>query len=323
MAAGTATTLTATGATSSPAEARGDMGAGLLETSRALFGQHRRLGQLSPPGAVVPVLTEQARSLGRLTEHCGERTANALLNLSARYAEFAGWMAQESGDDEAAVRLTEHAVHIAAAAGDRDLAAYALVRRALISYYRGDATDTITLAEGAVNRRLPPRIRGLAAQHLAQGHALRGDHSACMRRLDASRELLQQDCPDPTVPVLGTTNLRDPATMITGWCLLDLGRPREAAALLEKACADLPAHALRNQARYGVRRALAHAAAGEIEHACAVVRPLLPAVQAVDSATIRLDLRRLSRTLTRYRKHPSVVDVSPDLTAALHPAPVR
>ena len=102
------------------------------------------------------------------------------------------------GDDEAAVRLTEHAVHIAAAAGDRDLAAYALVRRALISYYRGDATDTIALAEGAENRRLPPRIRGLAAQHLAQGHALRGDHRACMRRLDASRELLEQDCPDPT-----------------------------------------------------------------------------------------------------------------------------
>ncbi|MFM9367653.1 helix-turn-helix domain-containing protein [Streptomyces sp. Da 82-17] len=319
MAAGAAGTLGVAGMTSGVAEASGGMGDGLLETSRILFDQHRRLGQLSPPGVVVPVLTEQAQALRRLAEHCGERTGAGLLNLSARYAELAGWMAQEAGDDAAAVRFTEHAVQVAGAAGDGDLAAYALVRRALISYYRADAKETITLAEGVDNRRLPPRIRGLAAQHLAQGHALLGDHDACMRHLDTSRALLEQDRPDPGVPVLGSTNLRDPVTMITGWCLLDLGRPRRAADVLDAACAALPPHALRNQARYGVRRALAHAVGGEIDHACAIARPLLPAVRAVDSATIRLDLRRLARTLTRFRKHPAVVELSPDLTAALHP----
>ncbi|MDQ8703249.1 helix-turn-helix transcriptional regulator [Streptomyces sp. LHD-70] len=320
MTAGAATGLAATGMTSSSAEALGGLGTSLLETSRALFDQHRLLGQMSPPSAVVPVLTEQARSLRRLAQHSGDRTGAALLNLSARYAELAGWMAQESGDDTAAVRLTEHAVQIAAAAGDRDLASYALVRRALISYYQGDAQDTVALSEGVANRRSPPRIRGLAAQHLAQGHALMGDHSASMRQLDASRALLEQDRPDPALPVLGPSGLQDPVTMITGWCLLDLGRPREAATLLDAACAALPPHALRNQARYGVRRALAHAIGGEIEHACAVVRPLLPLVRAVDSATVRLDLRRLSRTFTRFAKHPAVVELSPDLTAALHPA---
>lgn len=320
MAVGAAA-LAATGPTGDTAD--GDtLGKNLFDTSRALFDQHRRLGQLSPPSAVLPVLTEQAHALSRLAEHCGTRTGTALLNLSARYAEFAGWMAQESGDDAAAIRFTDHAVAVAEAAGDHDLAAYALVRRALISYYRGDASDTIALAEGAGAHRLPPRIRGLAAQHLAQGHALLGSHDACLRELDRSRALLERDRRDPAVPILGPSHLDDPVTMITGWCLVDLGRPREAAELLDAACGALPPHALRSQARYGIRRALAHAVNGEIEHSCAVARPLLSVMHAVDSATIRLDLRRLARTLGRFRKHPAVAELSPALTTALHPTAV-
>jgi hypothetical protein len=227
-------------------------------------------------------------------------------------------MAQEAGDDTAALRWTDDAVRLAEEAGDRDLAAYALTRRALISYYRGDATDVIALASGACSSRLPVRIRGLAAQHVGQGHALAGDHVACLRHLDQARSLLDADRPDAALPQLGATHLVDPITVITGWCLVDLGRPREAAAVLDEACARLPAHALRTQARYGIRRALAHARSGGVEHACAITRDLLPAVRAADSATIRLDLRRLARTLARFRTSPAVAELSPGLTAALH-----
>ncbi|MFF0464205.1 helix-turn-helix domain-containing protein [Streptomyces mexicanus] len=300
--------------------ASSDPGPDLLATYRDLFAQFRRLGQLSPPSTVLPVLAEQTRALRDLAERCVGRTRSGLVNLSARHAEFAGWMAQESGDDEAALSWTEHAVRLADTAGDRDLAGYALTRRALISYYHGDAAGTISLASGALSPRLPARIRGLAAQHVGQGHALAGDHTECLRHLEQARALLDADRPDPQSPQLGATHLDDPITMMTGWCLLDLGRPREAAELLDTSCERLPAHALRTRARYGIRRALAHARAGEVEHACALARELLPAVRAADSATIRLDLRRLSRTLARFRAVPAVAAFSPDLTAALHPS---
>ncbi|MEU1332209.1 helix-turn-helix transcriptional regulator [Streptomyces sp. NPDC005865] len=300
-----------------------DSGSGLLAASRGLFDQYRGLGQLTPPTTLLPALIEQSRATRELAARCAPAARTALLTLASRYAEFAGWMAQETGDDAAALRWTEHAVDLAESAGDHDLASYALVRRALISYYQGDAADTIALAEGGRSRRLPPRIRGLATQQLAQGHALAGDHDACLRRLDQARALLDDaERPDPSAPVLGATHLADPITMITGWCLVDLGRPQQAAAFLDRACAGLPPTALRTQARYGVRRALAHARAGEIEHSCAVVRSLLPAVRSTESATVRLDLRRLTRTLARFRSVPAVAELSPELTAALH-GPVR
>lgn len=106
--------------------------------------------------------------------------------------------------------------------------------------------------------------------------------------------------------------------MVTGWCLYDLGRPKEAAEILDEEVARLPMTALRSRARYGVRRALAHVGAGEIEHACAPVDPLLETVDVVGSATVLTDVRRLARALSRFHANGSVRALSPKLTAALH-----
>ncbi|MEU0643450.1 MULTISPECIES: helix-turn-helix domain-containing protein [Streptomyces] len=295
----------------------------LLSAHRGLLDQYRRIAQLSPPDPLIPALAEHTKALHTLAAQTGSRTGAGLLSLSARFAEFTGWMAQEAGDDAAALRWTDHAVALADASGDHDLASYALVRRALITYYRGESADTIALADGALSHRLPPRIRGLAAQRRAQGHALAGDYDACMRDLDLARELIVRATADavPTalVPVLGPTHLTDPVSMVTGWCLLDLGRPREAADLLDRECARLPAHALRTQARYGTRRALSHAVAGELDHACTLTAALLTTTASVTSATITTDLRRLSRTLSRHPHHPAHQTLAPQLAAALAP----
>ncbi|MGW7273735.1 helix-turn-helix domain-containing protein [Streptomyces sp. NPDC054864] len=300
----------------------GSVGDTLLTASLGLLDQYRRIGQVTPPDVLVPALAEQVRSLRSLAARTGARPGLDLLALSSRFAEYTGWLAQEAGDDDAALRWTAHAVDLADGAGDHDLASYAFVRRALITYYRGDAADTIALAEAAHSDRLPPRIRGLAAQRKAQGHALAGDYASCLRSLDEARELLAEESgPTAGSPVLGSTHLADPASMITGWCLLDLGRPRAAAEALDRECARLPEHAWRTQARYGVRRALAHAVAGEIDHACEIAEDVLHLATSVGSATIATDLRRLAHTLARHPRNRSYLAVAPRLTAALSPSP--
>lgn len=291
----------------------------LLGTYRVLLDQYRRIGQMSPPDVLVPVLAEQTRALTTQAARTGPRTARELLALAARFAEYTGWLAQETGDDNAALRWTAHAVELADASGDQDLASYALVRRALITYYRGEAADTIALAEDARSGTLPPRIRGLAAQRAAQGHALAGDHDACMRGLDRARSLLAKEVGLDTAPVLGPTHLGDPVSMITGWCLVDLGRPHAAAEILDREYARVPAGAWRTQARYGIRRALAHALAGETDHACELTGHLLPMATNVASATVTTDLRRLARTLARHHRNRSYLAIAPQLTAALAP----
>ncbi|UWM49071.1 helix-turn-helix transcriptional regulator [Streptomyces carpaticus] len=287
---------------------------------RSLFDQFRQLGQVAGPRAVLPALTAQTQAVTDQANRTGEPVRQELFLLGSRYAEFTGWMAQEAGDSDSAQRWTDHAVGLAEAGGDRDLAHYALVRRALITMYAGDADATVTLARAAQRSSAPPRIRGLAALREAQGHALDGSEAPCRRALDRARHLLSRDPGDSEAPVIGTSHVGDPAAMAEGWCLYDLGRPAEAAAALDRQLGKLGTAAMRSRARFGIRRALAHATAGEIDHACEVTDDLLRSVDVVDSATIGTDLRRLHRELNRFATHGAVRELSPRITASLRPA---
>ncbi|MFD4986850.1 helix-turn-helix domain-containing protein [Streptomyces sp. NPDC058374] len=320
LAAGAATVLLSTSVSGSAASASSGAQAGdgsLTASARALLIHFRRMAQSCPPHTVLVPLAEQTRALVTLATDAERGTRDELLLVGSRFAEFTGWMAQESGHDEAALRWTDHAVRLAFQGGDHQLGHYALVRRALMAYYRGHAAETVSLSAAASDHRLAPRIRGLAAQQEAEGHALAGDDSASLRALDRARGLLaaarEEGDPSPVGPI----HLPDPVAMFTGWCLYDLGRPAAAAEALDAACAALSPQAHRNRARYGVRRALAHASAGEIDHACTVAHEALTSASAVRSYTIGLDLRRLAGVLGRHRGHSGVRALAPDLTAAL------
>ncbi|WP_431781979.1 helix-turn-helix domain-containing protein [Streptomyces chumphonensis] len=294
-------------------------GAGMLEASRSLFTHYRRLGQAVEPGLLLPVLITQTHTLRKLSAQSDRDTKRRLLALGSRYAEYVGWLVQESGNERAALWWTQRAVELAAAGGDQALAGYALVRRALVTLYREDAEQTIELARRAQSSVLPSRIRGLAAQREAQGHALAGDSSACLHSLDRARALLTRPNDGADDPVIGSMHLPDPVGMVTGWCLVDLGRPREAGEELDRQLIQVGPDAVRTQVRYGVRRALAYASAGEVDHACALTEPLLDGVTAVRSATVTTDLRRLVRVLARYPDHPLVRRLAPRLGTLSRP----
>jgi ATP/maltotriose-dependent transcriptional regulator MalT len=117
--------------------------------------------------------------------------------------------------------------------------------------------------------------------------------------------------------VLGPASVPDDLSLVRGWSLFDLGRPGEAAEVLDRQLAMIPPAARRARARFGVRRALAHAQDGEVEQACEAARDVLPDVALVDSATIRLDLVELVRTLNRWHSHRTVRELQIELTPLL------
>ncbi|MFJ1587699.1 helix-turn-helix domain-containing protein [Streptomyces sp. NPDC088197] len=290
----------------------------LLPSFRAQFDQLRILGQSTAPKVLLPLLETQTRMVAGLAAGAPSATRTPALLLASRFAEFTGWMAQEAGDSDAALGWTGEAAELARAGGDSYLGSYALVRRALVTLYAGDAAGTVTLACRAQSDGLPPRIRGLAAQREAQGHALVGAERACLRSLDRARELLDSDdARSGAEPVIGTTHVSDPAEMTTGWCLHDLGRPKAAAEVLDREYRRLPPHALRTRARYGFRRSLAHAASGEVEHACTIAGEHLGVMPVVPSATVNSDIRRLARELARFRSSRAVRDLQPALARVL------
>lgn len=325
------------------------LGAGLAPRSAAsrddhatrafetLFGQMRKLGQTASPAVVLPTLIAQTETLRSLLAHASAATRNRLLRLTSRYAEFTGWMAQEAGSESGALWWTELAAQLADAAGDTTLVAYTGIRRALLAMYRGDGAATVAAVQDAEHPRWSPAIREQAARRAAQGHALQGDYAACLRALDRAREL-GSFVPDPPSTsgtrspggkptttamdashafAIGPTTMSDPLAITTGWCLFDLGRWEQSARLLEPAVSALGPDAVRGRARYGTRLALAHAALGDLPRATALTAGLLDAADATDSATVRIDLRRLSRTFNRHSADPAVRALSPRLTASL------
>lgn len=280
---------------------------------RELFTHIRGLGQRTSAVTVLPMLTVQTRVVGQFASRSGPRERDELLALAARYAEYTGWMAQEAGDDSGAMHWTRQAADLAEAAGDAEFTGYAFIRQSLITMYRQDDSTTIELAQAARRLALTPRVRSQAARREAQGHALAGDYNACMRCLEDARELAQREETRSSATTLGPTHLTDPLAMITGWCLYDLGRPGRAAELLDCQFERLAPDALRSQARYGIRRALAHAALGEIDHACQLTAELLPIVDGIGSATVAVELRDLARLLRRYGGTAAVRKLLPDL----------
>lgn len=293
---------------------------GQLSYHRQLLDAARGLGQIAPPATILPMLVGQAQALRTLARDASGREASDVARLSARTAEFAGWMAQEAGDDVTAAWWNGKAVRVATEAGDHHTATYALVRRALITLYQGDAVATVGFARQAQSTPgTPPRIMGLAAQREAQGHALAGDYDQCMRALDrAARHLSSAAREGQDGPVIGTSHVQDPVSVVTGWCLYDLGRPKEAAEVLDREVARIPVTATRARLRFGVRQALAHAAVGNLEHACALAQSMLGPATTVGSATILADVRRLSATLRRWNSHAEVRALDPAFATALY-----
>lgn len=215
--------------------------------------------------------------------------------------------------------LTMKAVAMADAAGDLSLRPYALIRRADMALYRDDALSVIELALRAQQHdQASVRIRGLAAQREAQGHALAGDHSACLRAIERSAVSLTEAATGAQPgPALGTARTPELVALVRGWCLHDLGRPTEAGEILDAGIARFEPKAHRARVRYQARAVLAYATAGELERASELVVLLLDQARILDSATIRHDLRSLAQVLRRWRSHPAVCALLPALTPLL------
>ncbi|HKS48327.1 MAG TPA: helix-turn-helix transcriptional regulator [Amycolatopsis sp.] len=289
-----------------------------VEAFRARFASARTLGQVAGPAMVLPLVIADAQTLRAVAAGAPPDNRTAVWRLAARYAEFAGWMTQEAGDDRMAMWWTDTAVKMAGLGGDHTLEAYALVRRAEIALHNDDALTTISLAQRAQrSEHATERVRGLAAQREAQGHALAGDHDACLSALERAATLLASGGAEQPGLTLGTTNTPDLGTLVGGWCLYDLGRPGEAAEILDRGILRFAPGAHRAKARFLTRAALAYGSAGELDRACGLMAEALDGIRVLDSATIRRDLKDLVRVLARWRSHPEARELRGRLLAAL------
>ncbi|MEU4742621.1 helix-turn-helix transcriptional regulator [Actinosynnema sp. NPDC023658] len=293
---------------------------------RTQFGTIRDMGKRLAPQLVIPALTAQLQALQVvLSSARNPETRRRLGLLAARSVEYMGWMAQEAGMQEEAKKRTLQFAALAVDAGDQGLASYALVRLAELAMYVGDAISTVELAQRArQDPHVDARIRGLALHRLAQGYAQRGEYSLCRAALDDAERALDESSSEagPGGPVLGSSTIADLGAVVEGWCLYDLGRPAEAAELLERALSRAQPEARRARALHGARLALAYEAAGELDRMCEAALQALEAARPLGSATVRSQLSRLSWAVQRRHNHRPARELHVEIIAALHDDPV-
>jgi hypothetical protein len=162
----------------------------LARYSQALTS-YAAAGRVGAPEAVLHAVTGDVAVLEALHRRTAKTPLGSHLRLlQARYAEFAGWMAEESADLFEATYWTERAGDWATQAGDRNIAPYLLTRRAVLATHAGDARRTVELTTAAQHTPgITPDVLRITLYEQAKGYALLGERTASQTALNTAMNI--------------------------------------------------------------------------------------------------------------------------------------
>jgi transcriptional regulator with XRE-family HTH domain/tetratricopeptide (TPR) repeat protein len=278
-----------------------------LSTEDWLLGPHQVLGTVGGHLDLIQQLLPNVAGAKRVR----------LLQVGARYGEFASWLNQDSGNARAATHWADRAMEWAQEAGNPLMVSYVLVRKADQAAAARDAARTIGLAQSALQhrRRLTSRGRAVALQQLAVGYALAGDEVACQRALDSAAQLAERSQREGDE---GPGRYCTPAYVeiqrAATW--IELGRPERAIDLFEDSLATLPSVHRRDRGVYLARLAAAYALSGSPDISVRKGWQALAVAQATGSQRITTELGQLGSRLARWESMPEVDQFLKELQAA-------
>ena len=280
----------------------------------ALRGMHRGyveadrlMGSLCVAGPIqlqMPVI-ERACEVSRGADRI------EMLRFACQFVEFGGWIFQDAGDLTCAMQWTNRALDYALELGDERVIAYTLMRKAMIATEGGTPAQGLGIADAALRRKdsLTPRLRAVILRQRSFSNAVLGEVIATARDADeAVTEAVAGENQDEEdrAPYCTPTY----AAMEAGASWVLLGHPRTAIPILEKSRSEWADHTeVRDYALCVSRLALAYAAAGDVERACAAADEVVALAQGLGSRRVVSQLSLLYRGLERWRRDPAVAGV--------------
>ncbi|MEU6587004.1 hypothetical protein [Nocardia sp. NPDC046763] len=268
-----------------------------------MLTEHVRMDALAGPRYILDTLRSQ---LILVEELCGKARGAmraSLLEVSARFCEFAGWLYQDSGDLQASLYWTNQGMDYAEELGDNHLMSYILMRKSNILTEAGRGAQGLGLANAALRRweDITPELRAVALRQLANAHALFGEADECRRALDtAMAQVLDADPDDPGRLAKYCTPSYIEMEAAQSWVLL--GRPERAIETYNLGLADWPVSQRRDQGLCAARLASACVRVGEFEQATLAGAKAIELTQLSPSARSMGVLRDLSRQLSASRE---------------------
>jgi transcriptional regulator with XRE-family HTH domain len=274
-----------------------------------MFSKYAEADRLLGPRAVLGVVREQCRMVENLCSSAREPIRSELLRVGAQYFELGGWLAQDSGDLDAAASWSARALDMAYEAGNAWLTSYIFMRRSNIATDAGNRAEGLGLARAALREgaQLGPKLRALVLRQQAVASALNGDEHGCARAVDGALEAVTETGePEPQADYCTTPYIQMEGA--AAWT--KLGRPDRAVGLLADALAGWPASDQRDRGIGLARLATAHALGGTPDAASTVAREALTVIQAAPSARAIAELTRLRMRLAPWRSVREVAEVT-------------
>jgi tetratricopeptide (TPR) repeat protein len=275
---------------------------------RRVFSEFDTADWLLGPQLQLPTVASHFELVERLLRVAGANHRADLFVLRTRYAEFAGWLHQDSGHWSAAVWWTERALNSAQETGDQLMTSYVLVKKSQQAEVDRDVRLAIAYARAAQSATsLTATVRAVALQQEARVLALKGEAEDSERKLDQALELAAKAS---DVDQEGPARYCIPefVEIARAGCLMKLGKPRQAVDIFQRQLAKLPAHHYRDRGVYLGQLALAHAMEGEAVPAVACGRQAHVVARATRSNRIVRELRKLRVQLQRWDDLPEVAD---------------
>ncbi|MET9695645.1 sporulation protein [Streptomyces sp. NPDC006529] len=246
--------------------------------------------------------------LGSYTDEVGR----ALFGATAELTRLAGWMAFDTGQQEAAQRYYIQALRLARAAADVPLGGYVLASMSLQATYRDFPDEGVDLAQAAVERN-----RGLATARTmsffrlveARAHAKSGDPvaaGAALRAAEGWLERAREGDPDPTW--LGFYSY-DRFAADAAECYRDLKLPRQVRRFTEQALSRPTEEYVRSHGLRLVVSAVAELESGNLDAACAAGTRAVEVAGRISSARTTEYVRDLLHRLEPYGDEPRVAEL--------------
>jgi len=228
---------------------------------RVLAASHNLFG----PRQIHDAVCRESAVIRRYRHEAVGAVKTGLLAVEARWAEFASWTADNLGDRQAAAFWLDRALALARRAGDRPMAAYALMRQAQQAADRLDGGHAVALAGTAsATAALTDRDRALCAIRQAQGHALGRDRAACAAAIKTAYRLVARadnKGVDADPDTIGRHCTRPYVQAHEAYCELRLGRPHDTIRILEESLRMWPADYRQDEGLARAWLALAYATA--------------------------------------------------------------
>ncbi|MGP4004618.1 MFS transporter [Streptomyces sp. 8N706] len=241
-----------------------------------------------------------------------DEVGRALFGATAELTRLAGWMAFDTGQQEAAQRYYIQALRLARAAADVPLGGYVLASMSLQATYRGFADEGVDLAQAALERN-----RGLATARTmsffrlveARAHAKAGDSQAAGAALKAAEGWLERSRQGDADPSWLGFYSEDRFAADAAECYRDLKAPRQVRRFTEQALSRPTEEFVRSHGLRLVVSAVAELESGNLDAACAQGTRAVEVAGRISSARTTEYVRDLLHRLEPYGDEPRVVEL--------------